>query len=100
MTDKKSCGALTALVVLAGCSSPSFEYSEVEPTRARVGERVFDVYATGSTAHAFRMNREWGAEMDSVMADAAIAIEQATKCQVDRESLSGDVAIVHAKITC
>ena len=89
------------LLLLAGCSSPSLEYSKTDRVEVGVGDRVFHVYSTGKTAQAIRMNREWGAaDQDSVNADAALAIERATGCGVDERSLQGDRAVINAKIRC
>jgi hypothetical protein len=88
------------LLLLAGCSSASPEYAAADRIEVGVGNRTFHVYSTGRTAQAIRMNREWGADQDSIDADATVAIARATGCGVDEKSLRGDHTIITAKIAC
>ena len=88
------------LLLLANCSSPSPEYADADRVEIGVGDRVFHVYSTASSAQAIRTNREWGAERASVASDAATAIERATGCKVDEGSLEGDLGVVNAEIAC
>jgi hypothetical protein len=91
--------AAVALVVL-GCSSPGLEYAGTAPTRVDVNGRVFEVYVKGDRSQAIRVNREWGARQEDVLADARIAIERASGCAVDEDDIRGDVTLVNATLSC
>jgi hypothetical protein len=91
---------LVCASVLSACSAPSLEYSGQPPTRVDVGHRTFDVYVRNGKAEAIRTNHEWGATKDDVFRDARTAIEEASRCTVDDKSISGDVALISAKIRC
>jgi hypothetical protein len=91
---------LVCVSVISACSAPSFEYSGQVPTRVDVGPRTFDVYIRDDKAQAIRTNKEWGASKDDVFRDARTAIEEASRCSVAKESISGDIALINARITC
>jgi hypothetical protein len=71
-----------------------------DPVRVEVNSRAFNVYLKDNAAQAVRTNREWGAHPQDVFDDAVTAIESATDCSVIYESLTGDVAVVEAKLAC
>jgi hypothetical protein len=91
---------MLALLASAGCSSHSPKYAGVDPVNVEIGGRTFQVYADGSEAQAIRVNMEWGASVESVVAAAGEAIERATRCEVVEGSLRGDVSIVDADLSC
>jgi hypothetical protein len=91
---------LVCASVLSACSAPSLEYSGQSPTRVDVGHRTFDVYVRNDKAEAIRTSHEWGATKDDVFRDARTAIEEASRCSVDEKSISGDVALINARIAC
>jgi hypothetical protein len=86
--------------VLAACSSPSPEFFSSEPQRAAVGSRVFDVYLNGTAAQAVRINQDWGAKPEDVFSDAISAIERVSACSVKKESVTGDLGVIDAKLAC
>jgi hypothetical protein len=91
---------LVCVSLFSACSAPSFEYSGQAPSRVDVGRRTFDVYVRNDKAQAIRTNKEWGASKDDVFRDARTAIEEASRCSVDKESISGDIAMINARIIC
>ncbi|TCO69963.1 hypothetical protein [Rhodovulum euryhalinum] len=84
-------------LTLAACDSPSPDFGGLPGTRVTVDGSTFAVRRKGNTAQAIRLNREWRA---GVMARGFIAIEQATGCEVRPGTLSGDPAVIYARITC
>lgn len=89
-----------ASTALAGCATPSPKFAGELKNTVDVNHRTFHVYASRTSAQAIRVNREWNAPAGEVFADAATAIERVTGCQVNRDTLSGDVAVVSAAILC
>lgn len=92
--------ALPLLIGLASCSSPSPEYLGSSLGLVEINGRQFNVYARDDRAQLIRMNREWGADAESVVQDAIRAAEQATGCRVKEGSAEGDVAIIEVDLIC
>ena len=99
MTSQR-CPAFAAVALVGlGCSSPSLEYTGTAPTRIDVNGRVFEVFVKGDRSQAIRVNREFGARQEDVLADARIAIERTSVCAVDEDDIRGDVTLVNASNT-
>jgi len=84
-------------LLLAACDSPGPEFAGLPGTRVTVDGSTFSVRRSGNTAQAIRLNMERRA---GVMARGFVAIEQATGCAVRPGTLSGDPAVIYAKLTC
>lgn len=92
--------SILLILVVAGCSSPGLRYGGIEPMRMTARTSVFDVYVSGENVRAIRINRQILPKASNVFADAWSAIELATKCKVVDGSLTGDQAVMDAKIKC
>ncbi|SIO52122.1 hypothetical protein SAMN05444722_3028 [Rhodovulum sp. ES.010] len=88
---------ILALAALASCDSPDPDYAGLPATRVSVDGSTFAVRRNGNEAQAIRVNMERRA---GVMARAFVAIEPATGCQVRPGTLSGDPAVVYARLSC
>lgn len=89
---------LTGIVVcLAGCESPGPQFAGHPATRVTVEGSTFAVRRHGDAAQAIRLNREY---RKGIMLRAYRAIEIGTGCAIRPGSLSGDPAVVYAKLTC
>lgn len=94
---------LFALCTLAGCDSASLPFQGIEPHYVSVQGMDFAVRIDQSDAEAIRLNamrlRDIGwPKMDRVGTAAALAIEQASGCEVLQ--IRGDPAVVTARIRC
>ncbi|MGC9419584.1 MAG: hypothetical protein ACP5EN_11510 [Rhodovulum sp.] len=85
------------VLALTACDSPGPGFGALPGTRVTVDGSTFAVRRNGNTAQAIRLNMERRA---GVMARGFVAIEQATGCQVRPGTLSGDPAVIYAKLTC
>ena len=104
MTDLRNltvpiCAAL-ALGVVAGCNTPSEDFRGVPATRVAVDGSVFDVRVAGDRAEAIRVNTQWAPRRSSVLPQTVAAMERASGCAVDRDSLRGDQAMMTASLDC
>lgn len=91
---------LFLVLLLAGCSSPSLKFMNIEPVRVSVEGSIYDVYSNGSEVQAIRVNRELLPSKAKAIVRMVMAIEQATGCTVVPTSVDGDQALVKAKIRC
>lgn len=89
----------SAGLLLAACSSPSIQYSGIEPQSVEISGIRFDVFSNGVTAQAIRLSRG-KPEVTLFRISVIQAIENATGCVVDRDSLEGDFVVVNAAISC
>ncbi len=90
---------LTALT-LAGCNAPGVDFWGGTTSRQNAGGHTFTVNATTTRAEAYRTNPARRLSRAQVFESAAVAIGQATGCDVPRESLTGDVARIEAELIC
>ncbi len=88
------------VITLMACSSPSLKFSGIPPVQVTVEDSIFDVYSNGQEVQAIRVNFQVLPSMSTTIARAISAIESATGCKVVPSSISGDQALVKAKITC
>ena len=88
------------VLVLTSCSAPGNEFRGVDPVQVVVEGAVFDIYHRGMNATAIRMNFEVLPSLLDTTARAIIAIEVATGCKVAVGSVSGDQALIEARVDC
>jgi predicted small secreted protein len=86
------------LMTACGTATPAFRGADV--SRHVVGSMTFDVRLRGDRAEAQRRNFGFGQKFPDVAAHAGIAIERASGCTIRRGTLTGDSAIVFARIDC
>jgi len=61
---------------------------------------VFSVRQNGDRAEAMRINRVWRPHESAILTAAEKAIRQETRCDIAKNSLRGDQAIIKARLTC
>ncbi len=88
------------VLLLAGCSSPSLMFMNVDPIRAEVEGSIFDVYSYGGDVQAIRVNMVALPSKKLGIVRGILAIEQATGCTVVPTSVDGDPALIQARINC
>ncbi|MCF6304795.1 MAG: hypothetical protein L3J33_05440 [Rhodobacteraceae bacterium] len=90
----------TVAFILGGCASPSIQYLGVEPQQVAVGGMDFKIYQIGENVQVIRVNagRPPGGSEFRIL--VIRAIEQATGCEVDRDSLEGDFNLVDGVVAC
>jgi len=88
---------ILVVLMLAGCDSPGPGFGALPGTRVTVKGSTFAVRRNGGTAQAIRLNAE---RRDGGMARGARAIELGTGCQIRPGTLSGDPAVVYARLSC
>ena len=88
------------ILVLVSCSSPGSRFNSVQPVRVTVAGSDFDVYVLGDDVRAIRMNFEVFPKLAVVGARAGVAIRLASGCAVIASSVSGDQAVMDARIAC
>ncbi len=91
---------LILFLLVVGCSSAGKEYRGVTPVRADIEGSVWDVYRQGDMVQAIRVNMEMLPAMDRMLSRAILAIERATGCKVIPNSITGDQALVNARLAC
>lgn len=91
---------LIVLSVVMACSSPGKQFSGAAPVRVTVEGSMFDIYTVGNDVKAVRLSIEALPKRSVIGARAIVAIEQATGCKYVAGSLTGDQALLQAKITC
>lgn len=85
------------ILVLAACDSPGPDYVGIPPTRVTVDGSTFAVRRNGAEAQAIRLNAE---RRPGVGARAFMAIERATGCQIRPGTVTGDPAVIYARLSC
>ncbi|GAA0299730.1 hypothetical protein [Rhodovulum strictum] len=90
---------LPVLIVLslAGCDSPGPEFGALPGTRVVVEGSHFAVRRKDGTAQAIRLN---AGHRPGTMARGARAIELGTGCRIRPGTLSGDPAVIYARLSC
>lgn len=91
---------LLATLLLGGCASPSIQYSGLEPRQVAVGDMVFDVYQKDENIQVLRINQGRPPGRSAFRILVIRAVEQATGCEVDRDSLEGDFNVVNGIVEC
>ena len=91
---------LVILVILSACASPSVQYVGVEGIPIDVNQSRFTVFKDGDDVQVIRTSREVLPNEQRIFANATIAIERTTGCKVKNNSLTGDQAVINAKVIC
>lgn len=86
--------------VMAGCDSPHPRIAGEEVTRITVEGSDFSIRVKGDMAEAIRTNFAPRRDHARILLRAVVAIEQATGCKVDQNSVKGDPALMVAHIAC
>ncbi|MCF6306042.1 MAG: hypothetical protein L3J33_11815 [Rhodobacteraceae bacterium] len=86
--------------ILGGCASPSIQYLGVEPHHVAVGGMDFKIYQIGENLQVIRVNAGRPPGRSEFRILVMRAIEQATGCEVDRDSLEGDFNLVNGVVEC
>lgn len=93
--------AVFSLLHLAmACSGPGVQMSGVPGRKITVQGSDFTVYIRGERAQAVRTGFEFPARISDIFPKAAIAIEQISGCSVRASGMSGDAALIRAKLDC
>jgi hypothetical protein len=93
------CFAALILFVTA-CDSPSPAMMGQAPTRVVVDGAEFSVRRNGTRAEAIRTNAMPFPSIGAIVIRAGEAMEQATGCAVDADSLRGDQNVMRADLIC
>ncbi len=92
--------AVSAMVLLAACASPSVQYLGSEGVPVDVGASRYTVFRKGDNVQVIRTNPVLLPNRNQVFTEAALAIHRATGCDVRRNSLTGDQAVINAQLDC
>ena len=88
------------LLILAACASPGVAVWGGDQRDIEIGEMRFTVHHTQTRAEAYRRNMQLRPNRAQVFGAAVLAIEKVSGCSVFQSSVSGDVALVQAEISC
>ena len=88
---------LIALTLMA-CEAPTPGFRGAEVSRHVIEGSSFTVYVKDSTAQAVRTNRQFAPRIGPLAGRASIAMQRASGCRV--KSLSGDAAVLVARLSC
>lgn len=91
---------LLPLVCLAACDSPSPAMMGIPPTFVAVDGAEFSVRRNGTRAEAIRTNAMPFPSIGAIVHRAGQAMEQATGCTVDTDTLRGDQNVMRADLIC
>jgi hypothetical protein len=94
--------AFVVLLVLAACDSTTPAVARWPHTTVDQGGMTFGVHWNRELeqAEAYRISHHWRPRLSTVMANAKVAIERVSGCKVAEGGLSGDQAIVKARLAC
>ncbi len=90
----------TLALTLAACDSPSPAMMGIAPTRIVVDGAEFSVRQNGNRAEAIRTNTMQFPSIGAIVIRAGQAMEQATGCTVDQDTLRGDQNVMRADLIC
>ncbi len=90
----------TIVLLLAACDSPSPAMMGQTPTYVTVDEADFSVRRNRLRAEAIRTNAMPFPSIGAIVIRAGEAMEQATGCDVDPDSLRGDQTVMRADLIC
>jgi hypothetical protein len=85
---------------IAACDSPHPRIAGEEATPITVEGSEFSVRVKGDIAEAIRTNYAPRSDHARILLRAVVAIELATGCEVDQNSVKGDPALIVARIDC
>jgi hypothetical protein len=92
--------ALPFLALLAACDSTTPAVGKWNHAKIETGGMRFGVHWSVEAAEAYRTSKHLRPRLSEVMANARVAIEQASGCTVKDGSMGGDAAIVTAALDC
>lgn len=99
MKTRRGIGMI-GLLLFAGCSAATWEFRGIAAHRIVVDGSEFAVRVKGDRAEAVRVTAELKPYTQVIFARAAVAMEMASGCIVRAGSLSGDPAVVTARLIC
>jgi len=88
------------LCLMSACSGPGVQMAGIQGQKVTVQGSGFTVYIRGERAQAVRTDFEFPARISDIFPKAAIAIEQVSGCSVRPSGMSGDAALIRAKLDC
>jgi len=91
---------VVAFLSLSACDSPSLAFQGQPATQLEMDGFTFSVRQRGDKAEAMRINRVWRPSETAVLAAAEKAIRLVTGCDIAKNGLHGDQAIVQAHLAC
>ena len=94
------CCLIFLAVVLAACGSPTPRYSGGPRALADVDGSRFVVFRRGDEMEAYRISHEARPSEGAVLLRAGRAMQALTGCPIRKGSMTGDQAIVRARIAC
>lgn len=89
---------LIALLILAGCNTPSIPFRGIAPSTITVDGSTFDVRVKALRAEAIRTNVQYAPRLGPIGQRADAAIERVSGCRVSRSK--GDQAVIVAALDC
>jgi len=92
--------ALTFVVFLSACSSPSPYFIGAEPVAQEVSGVRFDVYRRENLVQAIRLSGRLPGGVPAIKAAAIIAINAATGCKVNLAGIKADMEVISASLNC
>ena len=91
---------LVALSILAACNGPSPALIGTPAQEITVDGARFRVFVQGERAEAVRLNFEFPANVRTVFPRAITAIKTVSGCDVDPAAVTGDAALIKARLDC
>jgi len=91
---------ILALLVPAGCDSPSPSMRGATRTVVEIEGSRFSVHRIDDRVEVYRTSFEYHPMMDITRMRAEMAIQQATGCAVRANSFDGDPALMKARLDC
>jgi hypothetical protein len=91
---------LVLATVLSACNSPHPRFMRAQSHRIEVGGSVFQVRQRGDEVEIIRTNVEFNPKIGAIFPKATIAAQQATGCEIRKNTLKGDSALMRAKVEC
>lgn len=91
---------ILALLVLAGCDSPSPQLGRAEPTRLNVDGHDITVWRAGDRVEAIRHGFVRRGDMAGLRSTLEQAMRDATGCDLHKNSIEGDIGVLRARLDC
>lgn len=91
---------LVLCLFILGCNTPTPQFSNVPVQRLQVGKSTFDVRIKGDHAQAIRLNSEWAPNWRHTAARFYTAFRRASGCDVAPDTMTGDQALMEARLNC
>lgn len=91
---------ILCLTALISCSSPGGKFMKAAPVSVSVEGSEFDIYRVGNEVRIIRLSFEVLPKRAVIFARAIVAVNLATGCRVKTGSMTGDQALMQAKLTC